>query len=78
MLCFTEVCYPDDEILPQEVPNETATIAQPEAAIITPAVVPQFDRTRKPMNNLKPESPTELPVKPVIIQFINSDEFFFY
>jgi ubiquitin carboxyl-terminal hydrolase 8 len=73
-----EVCYPDDEILPQEVPNETATIAQPEAAIITPAVVPQFDRTRKPMNNLKPESPTELPVKPVIIQFINSDEFFFY
>ncbi len=76
LFCFTEVCYPDDEIVPQEVPSDAAIVAQPEAAIILPAVIPQVDRTRKPMNNLKPESPTiekeELPIKPVTIQFLLS------
>lgn len=73
IICFAEVSYPDDEILPQEVPSDAATIVQPEAAFIAPAVVPQFDRTRKPMNNLKPESPTiekqEVPIEPVGLQF---------
>jgi len=76
--CFlsSEVSYPDDELISQEVPSDAATIVQPEAAIISPIVIPQVDRTRKPINNQKPESPTieqpELPVKPVRIRSLLS------
>ncbi len=70
---FSEVSYPDDELIGDEVPSDAATAAQPEAAVISPTVVPQVDRTRKPMNSQKPESPTierqELPIEPVRIRF---------
>jgi len=60
-------------LISQEVPSDAAIVVQPEAAIISPIVIPQVDRTRKPINNQKPESPTieqqELPIKPVRIQF---------
>jgi hypothetical protein len=60
--------------IPQEVPSDAATAAQPEASVISPAVVPQVDRTRKPINNQKPESPVieqqELPIKPVRLRFL--------
>jgi hypothetical protein len=68
---ITEVSYPEDVYISQEVPSDAATAVQPEAVVIPPAVVPQVDRTRKPMNNQKPESPVieqqELPIKPVRI-----------
>ncbi|CAF4465334.1 unnamed protein product, partial [Rotaria sp. Silwood2] len=64
-----EVSYPDDVYIPEEVPSDAATAAQPEAAIIPPAIVPQIDRTRKPINNQKPESTVieqqELSTKPI-------------
>ncbi|CAF0780734.1 unnamed protein product [Rotaria sordida] len=67
-----EVSYPDDVYISQEVPSDAATAAQPEAAIIPPAIVPQIDRTRKPINYQKPESSVieqqqqqELPIKQV-------------
>ncbi len=73
---FSECAYPDDELISEEVPSDAATLAQPEAAIIEPAVVPQVDRTRKPINNQKPELPTiekqELPIKPVRIRCLLS------
>ncbi|CAF0786761.1 unnamed protein product [Adineta steineri] len=59
-----EVSYPDDIIQSEEVPSDAATAAQPEAAAISPAVVPQIDRTRKPINNQKPEQ-DEISIKPV-------------
>ncbi len=83
--CFSpEVSYPDDELISQDVPSDAATVAQPEATIISPAGIPQVDRTRKPINNQKPESPTieqqELPIKPVknSIFIINFHESFFF
>ena len=73
-LYILEVSYPEDEVVSEEVPPDAATIAQPEAAIISPAIVPQIDRTRKPIGQQKPESPIieqqELPTKPVKNPFI--------
>ncbi len=49
------------------MPSDAATVAQPEAASTLSAVVPQIDRTRKPINNQKPESLTiEKPESPTI------------
>lgn len=63
-----EVSYPDDVYIPQEVPSEPAA-AQPETPVFPPDVVPQVDRTRKPLPNQKPESPVieqkDLPAKQV-------------
>lgn len=55
--------------VPQEEPSDAATAAQPEAASVSPAVVPQVDRTRKPVNNQKPEQEESL-VKPVRIRSV--------
>jgi len=55
--------------VPQEEPSDAATAAQPEAASISPAVVPQVDRTRKPVHNQKPEQEESL-VKPVRIRSV--------
>lgn len=70
-----EVCYPEDEVVAQEVPSDTTTEVQPEAAIIVPPGIPQIDRTRKPMNNQKPDSSPvievqEFPIKPVTISTV--------
>jgi hypothetical protein len=71
-----EVCYPEDEVVVQEVPIDTTTVVQPEEAIISPANIPQIDRTRKPINNQKPDdsSPVielqEFPNKPVTIPLV--------
>jgi hypothetical protein len=77
-LCFAEIAYPEDEIIVQEVPTDiTPAVVESEVEIISSIGVPQIDRTRKPINNQKPElppiekleSPTiekqELPVKPI-------------
>ena len=47
--CVSEVSYPDDVYISQEVPSDAATAAQPDAAITSLPSQPQFDRTRKPM-----------------------------
>ncbi|CAF3581495.1 unnamed protein product [Rotaria socialis] len=64
-----EVSYPDDVYVLEEVPADVTTNAQPEAATITSAIVPQIDRTRKPINSQKPESniieSEELPIQQI-------------
>ena len=59
-----EVAYPEDVIQPEQMPSDAASDAQPEAGIFIPAVIPQVDRTRKPIQNPKPEQ-DETPIKPV-------------
>lgn len=79
---FSEVSYPEDEVVAQEVPSDVAVVEaiQPEAVISVPTPIPQIDRTRKPINNQKPESPVieqqEFPIKPVIISSILFIEMF--
>ena len=70
-----EVCYPEDEVIAQEVPSDTTTTVQPEPEIVVPPGIPQIDRARKPMNNQKPDSSPvievqEFPVKPVTIPIV--------
>ena len=59
-----EVAYPEDVIEPEQVPSDAASAAQPEAGIIIPAVIPQVDRTRKPIQSQKPEQ-DETQITPV-------------
>ncbi|CAF1245962.1 unnamed protein product [Adineta ricciae] len=59
-----EIAYPDDVIQPEQVPSDAASDAQPEAGIFMPAVIPQVDRTRKPIQNPKLEQ-DETQIKPI-------------
>jgi hypothetical protein len=70
----SEVSYPGDVYISEEVPVDSAATAQPEAAVVPSAVVPQVDRARKPFPIQKPESPTieqqEITTKPVRNRFL--------